>query len=73
MDLGIKCVILNFTKNFNQKFSFFRSFLTFLCFRFMFFFAMECNVVVLIIPNISYKTISIKVVTETIVKCAIWR
>jgi hypothetical protein len=30
------------------------------------------NVVVLIIHNISYTAISIKVVTETIVKCAIW-
>jgi hypothetical protein len=36
-----------------------------------FFFAMECNIVVLIIHNISYTTISIKVVTETIVKCVI--
>jgi hypothetical protein len=30
-------------------------------------FVMECNVVVLIIHNISYTTISIKVVTETII------
>jgi hypothetical protein len=68
MDLGIKCVILNFTKNFNYRLSFFSN----LCFhRLSFFFAMECNIVVLIIHNISYTTISIKVVTETIVKCAI--
>ena len=47
---------------------FFRLFLTFLCFRFMFCFVMEYNVVVLIIHNISYTAISNKVVTETIVK-----
>jgi hypothetical protein len=33
------------------------------------FFGIECNVVVLIIHNISYTTISIKVITDTIVKC----
>jgi hypothetical protein len=51
---------------------FFASFFTFLCFRFMFFFVMEYNVVVFIIHNISYTAISIKVVTERIVKCTIW-
>jgi hypothetical protein len=34
----------------------------------MFFFVMEYNVVVLIIHNVSYTAISIKIVTETIVK-----
>jgi hypothetical protein len=48
------------------------SFFTFPCFRFMGFFVMEYNVVVLIIHNISYTAISIKVLTETIVKCTIW-
>jgi hypothetical protein len=60
--IWIKCVILM---------SFFASFFTFLCFRFMFF-VVEYNVVVLIIHNISYTAISIKVVTETTVKCTIW-
>ena len=55
-------------RHFNE---FFRLFFTFLCFRFMFF-LMEYNVVVLIIHNISYTAISIKIVTETIVKCTIW-
>jgi hypothetical protein len=36
------------------------------------FFLMEYNVVVLIIHDISYTAISIKVVTGTIVKCTIW-
>ena len=48
------------------------SFFTFPCFRFMWGFLMEYNVVVLIIHNKSYTAISIKVVTETIVKCTIW-
>jgi hypothetical protein len=48
------------------------SFFTFPCFRFMGFFVMEYNVVVLIIHDISYTAISIKVVTGTIVKCTIW-
>jgi hypothetical protein len=48
------------------------SFFTFPCFRFMWVFLMEYNVVVLIIHNKSYTAISIKVVTETIVKCTIW-
>jgi hypothetical protein len=38
----------------------------------MCFFVMEYNVVVLIIHNITYTAISIKVVTETIVKSTIW-
>ena len=36
------------------------------------FFVMEYNIVVLIIHDISYTAISIKVVTGTIVKCTIW-
>ena len=57
-DLGIKCGTVM------DKMRHFRLFIfTFLCFRFMFFFVMEYNVVVLIIHNISYT-----VVTETIVK-----
>jgi hypothetical protein len=57
MRMGIKCVLL-------MNVEIFRLF-TFLCFRFMFF----CNGMqrlVLIIHNISYAAISIKVVTETI-------
>ena len=61
-----KCVILNFTKNFNDKWSFFDS-LRFCVFDLCLF----CNGM-LIIYNITYTAISIKVVTETIVKCAIW-
>jgi hypothetical protein len=55
-------------RNFNEFFS------PLLCFSVFdsCFFVMEYNVVVLIIHNISYTAISIKVVTETIVKCAIW-
>jgi hypothetical protein len=47
--------------------SFFASYLRF-CVLDLCFFVMEYNVVVLIIHNIFYTAISIKVVTETIVK-----
>ena len=63
--MGIKCeTVMDKMRHFNE---FFASYLRF-CFRFMFSFVMEYNVVVLIIHNISYTAISIKVVTETIVQ-----
>jgi hypothetical protein len=61
--IWIKCVILM---------SFFASFLRFCVLDLCVFFVTEYNVVVLIIHNICYTAISIKVVTETIVKCTIW-
>ena len=55
-------------RHFNEFFSpLLRFYVLDLCF-----FVIKCNVVVHIIHNISYTAISIKVVTETIVKCAIW-
>ena len=56
-------------RHFNE---FFASFLRFYVFD-LCFFVMKCNIIVLIIHNIShiYSYFS-KVVTETIVNCAIW-
>ena len=62
-NMGIKCVIL-------MSFSplFLRFYVFDLCF-----FVMKCNIIVLIIHNISYiYSYFSKVVTETIVNCAIW-
>ena len=61
-NMGIKCVIL-------MSFSPLLRFYVFdLCF-----FVMKCNIIVLIIHNISYiYSYFSKVVTETIVNCAIW-
>jgi hypothetical protein len=68
--MGIKCgTVMDKMRHFNE---FFRLLFTFLCFRFIYFFVLEYNVVMLIIHNIFYTAISIKVVTETIVKCTIW-
>jgi hypothetical protein len=64
-DIGIKCG----TERLGDKM---RHFNEYLCVFDLCFFAMECNVVVLFIHNISCTTFSIKVVTETIVKCALW-
>jgi hypothetical protein len=64
-DVAIKCgTVMDKMRHFNE---FFASYLRF-CVLDLCFFVMEYNVVVLIIYNISYTAISIKVVTETIVK-----
>ena len=56
-------------RHFNE---FFASFLRFYVFD-LCFFVMKCNIIVLIIHNISYiYSYFSKVVTETIVNCAIW-
>ena len=89
MRLVIVCVIVNMLKcgsgcgtdriprneygdkmrHFNE---FFASFLRFYVFD-LCFFVMKCNIIVLIIHNISYiYSYFSKVVTETIVNCAIW-
>jgi hypothetical protein len=64
-DMGIKCgTVMDKRRHFNE---FFASYLRF-CVLDLRFFVMEYNVVVLIIHNISYIAISIKVVTETRVR-----
>ena len=64
-DMGIKCgTVMDKMRHFNE---FFAS-LIYVSVLDLFFFVMEYNVVVLIIHNISYTAISIKVVTETIVQ-----
>jgi hypothetical protein len=65
-DMGIKCgTVMDKMRHFNE---FFASYLRFCVLDLWVFFGMEYNVVVLINHNISYTAISIKVVTEIIVK-----
>jgi hypothetical protein len=71
-DMGLKCVMERMGIKSGTKWSFFSPLFFISVFSIYICFAMECNVVVLIIRNISYTAISIKVVTDTIVKCAIY-
>ena len=64
-DMGIKCgTVMDKMRHFNEFFSPLIYVVVLIILLY--------NVVVLIIHNVSYTAISIKVATETIVKCTIW-